>query len=265
MQADSELNKSISILGCGWLGMSLAKRCIDLNFLVKGSTTQSDKLKILEATGINPYLLQLRNLAGNDVSNFLKTDVLVIAIPPSKMDLTDLQMVLEDARKMKLQKVILISSTGIYKETNSLIDEENEQAIDSHSKLHVIESLVLDFPELNPIILRMGGLMGYDRHPIRFAKSSAVLSNPNGRVNMIHRDDAVEIIIRLIHSQTKQGCFNCCTDEHPTKKEFYSRLAKAQNTPIPEFHDDGADSFKIISNKKIKTKLDFQFRNLYDI
>ena len=34
----------ISILGCGWLGLPLAKELLDRSFEVKGSTTSSNKL-----------------------------------------------------------------------------------------------------------------------------------------------------------------------------------------------------------------------------
>ena len=41
----------ISILGCGWLGLPLAKALIENGFSVKGSTTSTDKLTALENAG----------------------------------------------------------------------------------------------------------------------------------------------------------------------------------------------------------------------
>ena len=40
----TNFNKTISILGCGWLGHPLAKFLISENFIVKGSTTTISKL-----------------------------------------------------------------------------------------------------------------------------------------------------------------------------------------------------------------------------
>jgi UDP-N-acetyl-D-mannosaminuronate dehydrogenase len=40
--------KNISILGCGWLGLPLAKGSIGKGISVKGSTTSPNKISILE-------------------------------------------------------------------------------------------------------------------------------------------------------------------------------------------------------------------------
>lgn len=39
---------SISVLGCGWLGLPLAKHLIDSGFMVKGSIRSSSKISDLE-------------------------------------------------------------------------------------------------------------------------------------------------------------------------------------------------------------------------
>jgi 3-hydroxyisobutyrate dehydrogenase-like beta-hydroxyacid dehydrogenase len=46
----------ISILGCGWLGLPLAKAIVENGFSVKGSTTSTDKLTALENAGINSWI-----------------------------------------------------------------------------------------------------------------------------------------------------------------------------------------------------------------
>lgn len=40
--------QKISVLGCGWLGLPLSKKLIESGFVVKGSTTSSEKLSQLE-------------------------------------------------------------------------------------------------------------------------------------------------------------------------------------------------------------------------
>jgi 3-hydroxyisobutyrate dehydrogenase-like beta-hydroxyacid dehydrogenase len=49
----------ISILGCGWLGLPLAKALLENGFAVKGSTTSQEKLSVLENSGIQPFLIAL--------------------------------------------------------------------------------------------------------------------------------------------------------------------------------------------------------------
>ena len=49
----------ISILGCGWLGLPLAKALLKKKFHVNGSTTTVEKLDVLKDEGINPFLIDI--------------------------------------------------------------------------------------------------------------------------------------------------------------------------------------------------------------
>jgi 3-hydroxyisobutyrate dehydrogenase-like beta-hydroxyacid dehydrogenase len=49
--------KNVSILGCGWLGKSLAVSLLDEGYTVKGSTTTEEKLALLELNHIEPYMM----------------------------------------------------------------------------------------------------------------------------------------------------------------------------------------------------------------
>jgi 3-hydroxyisobutyrate dehydrogenase-like beta-hydroxyacid dehydrogenase len=51
--------KQISILGCGWLGMPLAKSLLEKGFSVKGSTTSFEKISAIESNGIQPFQIEL--------------------------------------------------------------------------------------------------------------------------------------------------------------------------------------------------------------
>ena len=49
----------IAIIGCGWLGLPLAKKLIKENFIVKGSTASKEKISILKTEKIEPFLIDL--------------------------------------------------------------------------------------------------------------------------------------------------------------------------------------------------------------
>jgi nucleoside-diphosphate-sugar epimerase len=256
-------SNSISILGCGWLGFPLGKKLLDEGFSVKGSTTNQAKQDDLSKAGITPVLINLSKPDKTNNNLLLETGILVIAVPTSSVNLVNLQTLLQTADPAVLKQIILISSTGIYLDTNAEIAESNADALDQTSKLFAVEQLVKSFDMFNPVVLRMGGLMGYNRQPVTFGKSARVKANPNGRTNMIHRDDAIQLIMQVIKKGVKNETFNCCADEHPTKKEFYTKLAKAAGIAPPVFNAAETDSFKIISNKKVKKVLGFKFKELY--
>ena len=49
----------ISILGCGWHGKALAVDLIEKGIFIKGSTTTTEKMALLKADGISPYIINL--------------------------------------------------------------------------------------------------------------------------------------------------------------------------------------------------------------
>ena len=70
-------NMAISTLGCGWLGFPLAKQLVSLGFKVKGSTTTSAKLKVMEGAGIWPFILDVSpQVHGQNIRNFFEADII---------------------------------------------------------------------------------------------------------------------------------------------------------------------------------------------
>ena len=54
----------IAIIGCGWLGLPLAKKLIKEIFIVKGSTTSKEKISVLKTEKIEPFLIDLNKKLG---------------------------------------------------------------------------------------------------------------------------------------------------------------------------------------------------------
>ncbi|MBT8238285.1 MAG: NAD(P)-binding domain-containing protein, partial [Croceitalea sp.] len=66
------MTNTIGIIGCGWLGKPLAKALLAENYKIKGSTTTKDKLKELEAEGINAHWIVLNeNSIEGEIDLFL--------------------------------------------------------------------------------------------------------------------------------------------------------------------------------------------------
>ena len=70
----------ISILGCGWLGLPLAKSLLQNGFSIKGSTTSLKKIFPLQSAGITPFLVRLEeHQISESIADFL-------ANPPTNED-----------------------------------------------------------------------------------------------------------------------------------------------------------------------------------
>ena len=245
----NDSNYCISILGCGWLGLPLARQLVQQGHQIKGSTTSQEKIEVMKSIGIIPYLIKLTEEEPQWV-DFLKTDVLVITIPikeikPFKYLIKTLASTV---------KIIYTSSTAIYLPSKEPINEKN--ALDTQHPLLAIEQVIRNSGNPSTII-RLAGLFDQRRHPGRWF-ANKVLTHPNGPVNLIHLDDCLGIINKIITHQVWNEIFNACANEHPSRKDFYSRAARALGSPPPQINEQKT-SIKIIDNRWIKKKLDFSF------
>ena len=242
-------NYCISILGCGWLGLPLARQLVQQGHQIKGSTTSQEKIEVMKSIGIIPYLIKLTEEEPQWV-DFLKTDVLVITIPikeikPFKYLIKTLASTV---------KIIYTSSTAIYLPSKEPINEKN--ALDTQHPLLAIEQVIRNSGNPSTII-RLAGLFDQRRHPGRWF-ANKVLTHPNGPVNLIHLDDCLGIIEKIITHQVWNEIFNACANEHPSRRDFYSRASRALGSPPPQINEQKT-SIKIIDNRWIKKKLDFSF------
>jgi 3-hydroxyisobutyrate dehydrogenase-like beta-hydroxyacid dehydrogenase len=75
--------QQINILGCGWLGLPLAKSLLEKGFLINGSTTSFDKISVLQNAGITAFQINLleKKVEGK-IEVFLEnSEILIIDIP----------------------------------------------------------------------------------------------------------------------------------------------------------------------------------------
>jgi nucleoside-diphosphate-sugar epimerase len=252
MQASN--NKKISILSCGWLGESLAEDLVEKGFQVKGATTSQDKQKRLSQKGIEAFQLRFEVL-NDEMNAFLNSDILVLNLTIKDIELY--KQFLPLLEQSSVEKLVLISSTGVYKNSKHPIDESSEL---SDSPWVAIENLMKDNPNYQTTILRFSGLFGGNRKPGNFLSGKRVKQG-DAPVNLIHRDDCIHIIHEIIRQDVWNECFNCCADTHPTKRKFYTKAAEAIDVPLPIFEDEenSAAPFKLISNEKLKRRLNYQF------
>ena len=157
-----------------------------------------------------------------------------------------------------IQAVLFVSSTSVYADKGKLVSEEAGDE-SPHHPLVIIENLFRQSGQFRTSIVRFAGLIGGSRHPGRFFRGGKMVKNANAGVNLIHRDDCINILDRIVANDLWGETFNACADTHPSKREFYSQAAKMAGAPLPEFEDSAAGSFKIIDNRKLKQVLGYEF------
>jgi nucleoside-diphosphate-sugar epimerase len=278
----------ISILGCGWLGLPLAKALLEKGFSVKGSTTSIEKLSILEKSGIHPHLIVLsEGKPTGNLNDFLESsEILLIDVPPklrgnSKENFVEkIKNLIPFIEKSTVENVIFISSTSVYGDTSSFdcaqddtlsVTEETKTCPDTESGKQLVqaEQLLQTNPNFKTTILRFGGLIGEDRHPIKFLAGRKNIENPNAPINLIHQDDCLGIIEKIIEKSLRQAqtdkldwneTFNAVTPFHPSRKDYYTQKALELNLNLPEFNPENDTFGKTILSEKIETVLGYTFK-----
>lgn len=259
----------ISILGCGWLGLPLAKALLENDFSVKGSTTSNDKLSMLKNSGIQPYLISLSEAetVGN-LNDFLENSkILTIDVPPKLRGsekenfVSKIKNLIPFIEKSAVENVLFISSTSVYGEDNLAVTEETKLNPDTESGKQLVQTeyLLQNNPKFKTTILRFGGLIGDDRHPIHFLAGKTNLENPNAPINLIHQDDCIGIILEILRQNSWNETFNAVTPYHPSRKEYYTQKAKDLNLVPPTFNYENLILGKTILNSKVETILGYTF------
>lgn len=222
---------------------------------VKASTKSERRLSELASIKVEPFIIDIDQLSGN-IQTFLQANVLIINIPSKDID--GFSSLIKEIEKSALEKVLFVSSTSVYENKNKTFSEPDGEE-STLSPLLTIENLFRNSDKFKTTIVRFGGLIGYSRNPGRFFSQGRLVRNPDSHVNLIHRDDCIGIISQIVEQEVWDEVFNCCADTHPTKREFYTQAAKSIGVPAPEFVNSEAKSFKIISNKKVKQILNYEF------
>ncbi|GAA4445369.1 SDR family oxidoreductase [Pontibacter saemangeumensis] len=262
--------EKISIMGCGWLGLPLAAQLVKAGYEVNGSTTSPEKLELLQTEGISPYLLNLQREASDSeaLQHFLQSKVLVLNIPPhlrsdgGESYLKQMHLLVKALASSPVNRVLFVSSTSVYPDLNRVVTEEDiaftaEQQ--PENMLLQAEKLFQRGDGWMTTILRFGGLVGENRKPGRFLAGKKHVPNGDAPVNLIHLDDCIQIIYRIIEQEKWGEVYHACADQHPLRREFYTQAAHALGLTPPEFDDMQDTHFKLINSQKLKDALSYSF------
>ena len=268
------MKEQISIIGCGWLGFSLAQFLIEEGFSVKGSTTSNDKLELLNKHQIEGFLLEL-NEAGfsGDYSNFLKhSDTIVINLPPglrknpNKNHVTEIKHLVAAIEAQHIKQVLYISSTSVFNNEihfPKITDTTTPNAASNSGKqLIKIEKLLQNNPNFKTTILRFGGLFATDRHPATYLSGKTDIKNPDAPINLIHRADCIQIIASIIKNNHWNLVLNASYPKHTNKKAYYSNYCEQHNILVPKFNSTIKSKGKIVDSSKLVQLLNYTFKQV---
>jgi nucleoside-diphosphate-sugar epimerase len=258
----------ISILGCGWYGFALAKSLTAAGYQVKGSTTSPEKLDLLAAEGIAPYLVHFEPDAEKWAPEFFDCDVLFIAFPPKVKQgspreyIGRMRRIIHAIHACRVQQVIFISSIAVYGNPNREVNEHTPPVPTSPSgrALQAAEELLWISRHFSFTILRFGGMIGPGRDPGRFFAGKKDIPNGQAPVNLIHLTDCIGISHAIIEKQAWGNTYNACSPYHPAKAVFYTQAAVTAGLALPVFRDELLE-WKVVNSIYAKPILGYDFRH----
>ncbi|MBY5922313.1 SDR family oxidoreductase [Ferrimonas balearica] len=257
--------QSITVVGCGWLGLSLAEQLQSLGYDVRGSSRQPDTLARLAELGIPGYPLAIgERLECDDLDALLEADVLFANVPPGRQaDARPygerMRMLADAAWERGIRKAIFVSSTAVYA-PGELVEESSP--LDPSPRAQQMLEAERAFAEVfgsGLSLLRPAGLVGGERHPGRFLAGRQALPGADAPINLVHRDDVIGAVVRILEQEAFGEVFNLSAPHHPTREAFYPKAAEALGLPAPGFSDEPMP-VKRVSGERIVSVLGFSYR-----
>lgn len=247
--------KKITIIGLGWLGLPLAEH------LQKGGWKVVGTKRNVDDCPIECYKLDLNEQHfPQALSQKLKSQAMVIAVPPSKISeeayLNGIQKLVVQAVEHGLKHLIFISSTSVLPQQAGEFDEKS--AITCHSTTAKLEQW-LQVLRIDCDVLRLAGLVGKQRHPVKYLAGKIGLSGANQPVNLVHLEDCIAAISLLLENPKGQRIFHLCAPRHPTREAFYQTVAAQKGLQPLQFLPDNQPLERIILAEKICEELGFQY------
>ena len=254
---------SLLIVGCGYVGRPVAQRWMELGRPVAALTRGGDSVQELTQHGIQPVVTDWLDANAQWQAPF-DPECALVAVPHREDErfgvqthVVGLQNLL--ARFPKLQRLVVLSTTGVYHQNDGgWVDEQSPTEptrIGPQIALAAEQFLRAQAPQSMATSLRLAGIYGPGRVPLLAKlRSEEPIPVGTGSLNLIHLDDIVAAIARLLEQPAPSPLY-VLSDGHPVeRRQFYLDAARIFQTPTPRFVEAAADSARGArseSNKRI--------------
>lgn len=265
------MNNTIAIAGMGWLGLPLAQKLSTLGYSIKGSVTTSEKARALKNSGFDVYTIKIseESISGELGEFLMDATVLIVLIPPGLRSNTGGNYVkkmghfLSEIEKNGLKKVVFVSSTAVYDDAQGVVTEKDKPSPNQQKGIQLLqtEELFTSSNKLSTSIVRFGGLIGGNRQPIRYLAGRKDLIDGAAPVNLIRREDCINILVEIIKQDAFGHIFNAVAPEHPSKKEYYTQKALELKLVPPIFSEtDNSINFKQVESENLVSILGYHIK-----
>lgn len=262
----------IGIIGLGWFGLPLARHLAQ-SHQVCGSKSTEEAAAELRNEGLEAYCLKLApQWEATEAASkaLLNVDTLVLNIPPGMRSggepeyyLKQMKSVLERLNGSPVGHLIFVSSTGVFGDHQIAVDEDARPEPSGKSGEVLLEAEVLFSGQFQgrTTILRPAGLIGGERHPVRYMAGRGDVKGRLHPVNLVHRDDLIGLTEAILRREAAGNeVFHAIAQGHPSKEEYYTKAALAKGLTPPTFDHSDLSLGKTVLGEKSKNILRVSFQ-----
>ena len=239
--------KSVCILGFGDIGQRVARLWLEDGLKVCGLARSEAAKQQMQTLGLEPIQADLDEPASLRFPN-LKGALLYWFVPPPRSGQTDprMQNLLSALDTVdRPARIIAISTTGVYGDQQGrMVDEDtppNPQVDRARRRLDM-ETQLRSWGEqqhIPVIILRVGGIYGPDRLPLKRIRDGVPLLKPalSPKTNRIHTDDLARLCVAAAIRPADSRIYNVSDGQDSDMTEYFITLADFFGLPHPPLVD----------------------------
>ena len=243
--------KQIVIIGCGDIGIRVAKIWKNQGKTVFGAARSEESLNTLRQQHIHAVSLDLDDINKlQELSSRLTQDALIyyFAPPPAK-GIEDTRMVnfLQSLNNKALPThIVYISTSGVYgDQQGKTINEDTlvNPQVDRAKRRYHAEQLLLEYgiehSSISFTVLRVGGIYGPGRLPLQRLKDQIPMLHENlaPQTNRIHADDLAQICVAASTKNSAGEIYNVSDGSDSNMTEYFNTIADFCDLPRPPLVD----------------------------
>ncbi len=253
------------VFGCGYLGQRVATRWLAEGTPVYAVTRSERRAQLLRQIGLQPIVADVTR--PETLLDLPAVNTVLFAVGFDRNSDDTIQQVYVEglhavlsALGSPVDRFIYISSTGVHGQRDgSWVDENSAcEPVRDGGKAHLQAEQLLAEHRIGDqgIVLRLAGIYGPERVPRRGdLERGGPLPVADGFLNLIHVDDAVEVVLAAEKQAVTPNTF-VVADGHPVKRrDYYLELARLLNLGNPEFCGPAATTAadRRFGSKRIRT------------
>jgi nucleoside-diphosphate-sugar epimerase len=234
------------IFGCGYLGHRVARRWREGGQQVFVVTRDAERAARLAREGFDPIVGDVACPASLAKLPTVQTVLYAVGFDPAaghsiRDVFVDGWRALLDLLPGDTGKIVYASTTGVYGQSRGeWVDEDSPcepRRERARACLEAEEVLKCHALGNRAVILRLAGLYGPGRVPSAetIARHQPIAASPDGYLNLIHVEDAVEVILAAEDRARPPRTYVVADGNPVERKTYFEILARLAHAPPPRF------------------------------